>query len=75
MIYYIYCENSILDNIFIEMISNKSANIDEVVDNTENSFNLSEEKLSNSTYIDLLKAKIKSSKPKVKKGRKKKTDS
>ena len=75
MIYYIYCENSILDNIFIEMISNKSANIDEVVDNTENSFNLSEEKLSNSTYIDLLKAKIKSSKPKVKKSRKKKTDS
>ena len=74
MIYYIYCENSILDNIFIEMISDKSANIDAVVDNVENTFNLSEEKLANSTYIDLLKSKIKETKPKAKRGRKKKTE-
>lgn len=73
MIYYVYCSNSILDNIFIDMISNKSENIDVVVDNTENSFNLSEERLTNSTYIDLLKKTINESKPKKKRGRKKKS--
>ena len=36
MIYYIYCVNAIFDNLFIDMISNKSENIDRVVDNSEN---------------------------------------
>ena len=62
MIYYIYCINSTLDSIFIEMISDKSANIDTVVDNVENTFNLSSEKLENSTFIDALKDRIKSTK-------------
>ncbi len=74
MIYYIYCENSILDTIFIDMISAKSANIDTVVDNTDNTFDLSEERINNSTYIDLLKAKIKESTPKKKRGRKPKSE-
>ena len=71
MIYYIYCINSILDSLFIEMISDKSANIDVVVDNTENTFNLIDEKNNNSTFIDALKAKISATKP-AKKTRKKK---
>ena len=61
MIYYVYCENSILDTIFIDMISSKSANIDAVVDDTENTFDLNQERINNSTYIELLKAKIKES--------------
>ena len=68
MIYYVYCVNSTLDSLFIEMISNKSANIDLVVDNTENTFNLLDTKEHNATFIDALKAKIKSEKP-VKKTR------
>ena len=74
MIYYVYCENSILDSIFIDMISSKSANIDAVVDNTDNTFDLNEERINNSTYIDLLKEKIKESAPtKKKRGRKPKS--
>ena len=64
MIYYVYCINSTLDSLFIEMISDKSANIDLVVDNVDNTFNLNEEKDSNSTFIEALKEKIKQSKPK-----------
>ena len=74
MIYYVYCENSILDTIFIDMISSKSANIDAVVDNTENTFDLNEERIQNSTYIDLLKAKIKETTPTKKRGRKPKSE-
>lgn len=54
MIYYIYCDNAILDNLFIEMISNKSENIDTVVDNVENTFDLTSEKESSSTFITKL---------------------
>lgn len=61
-IYYIYCNNSILDTLFVEMISSKSANIDLVVDNVENTFDLLDEKEKASTYIDLLKAEIKKAK-------------
>lgn len=61
-IYYIYCENSILDTIFIDMISDKSANIDLVVDNTENTFDLNDEKTKSATYLDILKEHIKSNK-------------
>ena len=62
LIYYIYCENSILDGIFINMITDKSSNIDLVVDDVENTFNLSKDKLENSTYIEQLKATIKNTK-------------
>ena len=41
-IHYIYCENSILDTTFVQMISAKSANIDMVVDNADNTMDLSE---------------------------------
>lgn len=68
MIYYVYCDNSILDNTFIETISEKSANIDLVIDNAENTYNISEERFENSTYLEKLKAKIADSKP-VKKPR------
>ena len=44
------------------MISSKSANIDLVVDNVENTFDLLDEKEKASTYIDLLKAEIKKAK-------------
>ena len=79
MIYYIYCTNAIFDQVFIRMLSDKSSNIDVVVDGVEegeeNSYNLTAEKLENSTYIDLLKAEIKEHAPekKVKRSRKKKT--
>lgn len=39
-IYYICHEKAILDDIFMEMITNKSANIDRVVDNAENTVDL-----------------------------------
>lgn len=64
MIYYIYCMNSLLDSLFIEMISNKSANIDTVVDNVDNTFDLLTDKDENFTFIDALKDKIKKTKPK-----------
>ena len=41
------------------MISNKSENIDLVVDNVENTFDLNTEKDTNFTFIDALKSKIK----------------
>lgn len=59
MIYYVYCMNSILDNTFIEMISDKSANIDVVIDNVDNTYDLSNEKEVNETFIEALKEKIK----------------
>lgn len=58
IIYYIYCINSTLDNIFIDMISTKSANIDLVVDNAENTFDLNTEKDTSSTFIEVLKQTI-----------------
>ena len=75
IIYYVYCENSILDNIFIDMITNKSENIDLVIDNSENSFDLSKTKESSFTYLEYLKQKIASeAKPKpTKKTRTRKT--
>ena len=67
LIYYVYCENSILDNTFIETISDKSENIDLVIDDSENTYNINEEKIENSTYLEKLKSKIESTiKPKTK---------
>lgn len=62
MIYYVYCMNSILDSLFIEMISSKSANTDTVVDNVDNTFDLQSEKDTHFTFIDALKDKISSTK-------------
>ena len=59
MIYYVYCVNAIFDNLFIDMISNKSANIDLVVDNAQNTFDLSYEKDNSKTFIENLKEYIK----------------
>jgi SWI/SNF-related matrix-associated actin-dependent regulator 1 of chromatin subfamily A len=70
MIYYVYCMNSILDSLFIEMISSKSANIDTVVDNVDNTFDLQSEKDTHFTFIDALKDRISSAK---KANRKKRT--
>lgn len=58
IIYYIYCINSTLDSTFISMISEKSENIDRVIDDSINTFNLAEEKDTNATFINTLKAKI-----------------
>lgn len=58
MIYYIYCINSTLDSTFIDMISEKSENIDLVIDGSDNTFNLTEEKDTNNTFIETLKTKI-----------------
>ena len=70
MIYYVYCMNSLLDSLFIEMISDKSANIDTVVDNVDNTFDLQAEKDSNFTFIEALKDKIKATKATRKKSKK-----
>lgn len=69
MIYYVYCMNSILDSLFIEMISSKSANIDTVVDNVDNTFDLQSEKDTHFTFIDALKDRIKSTKKSTRKKR------
>ena len=61
-IYYIYCENSVLDKIFIDMISDKSANIDLVVDNESNTFDLADTKEKASSYLNILKQEIKAKK-------------
>jgi SNF2 family DNA or RNA helicase len=44
MIHYIYCENALLDQIFMKMITDKSYNIDRIVDKAENTmdFNVSD---------------------------------
>jgi SNF2 family DNA or RNA helicase len=64
IIYYVYCVNSTLDSTFINMISTKSENIDLVVDNTSNTFDLVNEKDEHSTFIETLKATINSTKKK-----------
>lgn len=61
MIYYVYCENSLLDKIFVDMITSKSANIDMVIDNVENTYNLQSEMEENHTFIETLKARIQNS--------------
>lgn len=57
-IHYIYCENSVLDMTFVDMITGKSANIDMVVDGAENTMNLSE----GVSYMKLLQSKIEKNK-------------
>ena len=69
-IYYMYCENALLDKLFVDMITNKSANIDKVVDNAENTVDLRGTKETSSSYLDLLKERIKEEKMKEKAGKK-----
>lgn len=57
-IYYMYCENAVLDRAFVDMITDKSAVIDRVVDNTENTVDLAGTKETNSSYLDALKARL-----------------
>jgi SWI/SNF-related matrix-associated actin-dependent regulator 1 of chromatin subfamily A len=76
---YLHFPNSTLDNVFIEMITNKSEIIDKVVDDAENSVDLHNARNSNSTFIDNLKAKIEAegggkAKKTTRKPRKKKAD-
>ena len=56
-IYYIYNEDALLDNIFMDMITDKSSVIDRVVDDTSNTVNLSAGKKSSGSYLDILKAR------------------
>ncbi|HOY91174.1 MAG TPA: C-terminal helicase domain-containing protein, partial [Bacteroidales bacterium] len=62
MIYYVYCINAILDSLFINMISDKSQNIDLVVDNSDNTFDLNAEKEKSQTFVEVLKKYIESDK-------------
>ena len=39
-IFYMYCEKALMDTLFIDMLSDKSQNIDLVVDNRENSYDI-----------------------------------
>lgn len=63
IIYYLYCEEALLDRIFIDMITEKSSNIDAIVDKAENTVDLTETRKSSKTYMDLLKDEIKKNKP------------
>ncbi len=65
-IYYLYCENALLDRIFVDMITQKSSNIDRVIDNTENTVDLVDAKNHNASYIDVLKNQIKEDKAREK---------
>lgn len=74
VIYYLHHEKAILDQIFMSMISDKSENIDRVVDNAENTVDLRAARSGSSTYLDLLKKRIQednASKPSKKRASKK----
>jgi SNF2 family DNA or RNA helicase len=70
-IHYIYCENSVLDNLFMEMITSKSENIDKVIDGKDNTMDFNDKGKENKGYIQLLMEKYP---PKPKKSRKKKKE-
>ena len=61
------CENAILDRVFIGMISDKSAIIDEIVDASENTVDLRNAHQNNLSYLDVLKQKLKDEGGKIKK--------
>ena len=65
-IYYLYCENALLDKAFISMITHKSENVDKVVDNSENTTDLESAKNSNKMYYEYLVAQIRKEKNKKK---------
>lgn len=57
-IYYVYCENAVLDRVFVRMLTDKSENISRAIDNTENQYDLTNELKENSTYISMLKDEL-----------------
>lgn len=57
-IYYLYGDDCILDKYFVEMITDKNGNIDLVVDNSENTVNLQDEKENHSNYLSYLKERL-----------------
>lgn len=57
-IYYIYCDNSIFDRVFVKMLTEKSENISKVVDNATNQFDLELEK--NLSYYKALEKEVNS---------------
>lgn len=71
-IYYLYCENALLDRAFISMITHKSENVDRVVDNSENTNDFEKSKNENRLYYEYLVRQIKKEQKKGKPGRKKK---
>jgi SNF2 family DNA or RNA helicase len=58
-IYYIYCTNSIFDDLFVRMISEKAENISKAIDDSDNLFDLATTLSESSTYLELLKKEIK----------------
>ena len=66
-IYYLYCEDALLDKAFISMITHKSENVDKVVDNSENTNDLETTKNNNKLYYEYLVAQIKKEKTAKKK--------
>lgn len=76
-IFYLYNEDSILDKIFVDMITSKSLNIDKVIDDKENSVDLSgalsvTPVTNGKSYLDLLKDVLKADKKKEKAEKKQK---
>ena len=63
-IHYLYCENAVLDEIFVDMITDKSASIDAVVDGGSNTMDMRKTKDSSSSdsYLERLKKKVESEK-------------
>jgi ERCC4-related helicase len=57
-IYYVYFEDALIDKVFVDMITTKSANIDRTVDGIENTVDLVSARSSGS-YLDNLKAELK----------------
>lgn len=61
MIHYVYAENSIIDRIFMELITKRSANIDMVVDREENTMDFWSERaggLNPASFMDMLRARL-----------------
>lgn len=58
-IHYLYGDDCLIDEIFVDMITNKNANIDKVVDNADNGMDLVADKNDNSdNYINILKNRV-----------------
>lgn len=64
-IHYLYGEDCIVDEVFVGMITEKNANIDRVVDNSENSMDLTDALINNSnSFMELLKDRVEKEKVK-----------
>ena len=61
MIHYVYAENSVIDKIFMEIITERSANIDMIVDREENTMDFWSERaggLNAASFMDMLRARL-----------------